>query len=185
MKPIVSFLISFTTSFSKRVHANLHLHRFELISFFHFLQSYKPSILMLTAVNMNATLTLAHVKTPQQCTIQELCVTHDSAHQMYQMYTLYTYYFCNIRCKLGGYWEFYMKSSNRLFEYTRSTLILFFHSTFCVGVTTLKWTEPTAEVYSDSVSPHFLSAADRMILRLLSLLTAAALVHSGEIWTFS
>ena len=75
-----------------------------------------------------------------------------------------------------------MKSSNRLFEYTRSTLILFFHSTYCVGVTPLKWTEPTAEVYSDSVSPHFLSAADRMILRLLSLLTAAALVHSGELW---
>ena len=62
--------------------------------------------------------------------------------------------------------------------------MLFFHSTYCVAVTPLKLTEPTAEVYSDSVSPHFLSAADRMILRLLSLLTAAALVHSGEIWTF-
>ena len=35
---------------------------------------------MLTAVNMNATLTLAHVTTPQQCTMQELCVTHDFAH---------------------------------------------------------------------------------------------------------
>ena len=60
--------------------------------------------------------------------------------------------------------------------------MLFFHSTYCVGVTPLKLTEPTAEVYSDSVSPHFLSAADRMILRLLSLLTVVALVHSGEIW---
>ena len=52
----------------------------EMISYFHFLQSYKPSILMLTAVNINTTLTLAHVKTPQQCTMQELCVTHDFAH---------------------------------------------------------------------------------------------------------